>query len=80
MKDYKWNTPQLSDQPLVEGAVCSVEGIFDFIFEWSDKIIDEVNEDGTVSSYKGGWLIKPIPRTYVYNNQPYKKLYTTKKS
>lgn len=79
MTDYKWNTPPLPDQNISEGSVCSVEGIFDFVFEWSDMIVDEINEDGTVASYKEGWLMKPIPRTYVFKNQPYKKLYNTTK-
>jgi len=51
------------------------------ITEWSDEIVDDIDEEGNVVSYRSGWLLKVLPNQVVvhYPQMETKHLYTLSK-
>lgn len=56
--------------PPVEGEMAIVELPVNVIFEWSDKIVADVDENNEPIEFTSGWLMKVVtPQTFVYYNE-----------
>jgi hypothetical protein len=72
-KTYKFYSPavDINMKPIepIEGEMAIVNIHVEVIFEWSDKIVVDVDEFDNPIEYKSGWLMKVLPQTAVYNGE-----------
>ena len=62
--------PEKIDGPPVEGEIAIVELPVKVIFEWSDKIVADVDEFDNPVEFKSGYIMRIIGnQSFVYNNE-----------
>jgi hypothetical protein len=67
-KEFKWAFEEFKEpsEPVV-GEIATVNLPVDVLFEWSDKIVAEVDENNEPVEYRSGYIMKVIlPQTFVY--------------
>jgi hypothetical protein len=53
----------------VTGELAIVNLHVNVVFEWSNEIVVDIDDDGNPTEYKSGWLMKVLPQTVVYNGE-----------
>ena len=64
---FKWFEDEPEAHPITEGDLRFADILARVVFHWSNKIMDDVDEEGNVS-YKSGWVMKVPEQTIVYHN------------
>ncbi len=70
-KEFKWAEMKAPMQGgPITGEIAIVNLPVKVLFEWSDKIVEDVDEENNPVSYKSGYLMRVIPdQTFVYENE-----------
>lgn len=79
-KEFQWAVPMFPKQgDPIEGEIATVNLPVQVYFEWSDKIVEDVDEHNNPVSFTSGYIMKVMPQTFVYRGQArVTKVYTTK--
>lgn len=70
-KKFKWELIGREPKKEVEdGDIRLVNLPVKVVCQWSDKIVDDVDDEGNILSYKSGIIMKPLYyEDHVYSNQ-----------
>lgn len=70
-KEFKWEAvgiPKQSDP--IAGEIATVNIPVDVLFEWSDKIVADVDEHNNPVEYRSGYIMRVLtPQTFVFDGQ-----------
>lgn len=73
-KDFEWHEPRglIKDIKPITGEIAIVNIPVQVLFEWSDKIVADVDENDNPVEYKEGYIMKVLPnQSFVYNDIPF---------
>lgn len=80
MEDFKWNElkDHIQGNP-VEGEIAIVNLPVKVYFEWSDKIVEDVDEFNNPVEFREGLVMKVMPQSFAYKGESrITEAYTTK--
>lgn len=79
-KEFKWAEQEVKKQGNpVEGEIAIVNLPVKVYFEWSDKIVEDVDEFNNPVEFREGFIMKVIPQSFAYKGESrITEAYTTK--
>jgi len=61
MKKYQFNEEKKIPFTPRTGSICMVKLLVEVIFEWSDKIVADHDEESGETEYTSGWVMQVLP-------------------
>lgn len=69
-ESYQWNHLKKQDPPVHDGDIRIVTLPVQCLFEWSDKIVIDYDEETGHTEYRSGFVMKVLPnQSFVYKEE-----------